>query len=257
MTLTTYLQKRISQKKTLLMTHLIVGYPSIDANRQMLDIMESCGVDLIELQWPFSEPIADGPLFVKANQEALLHGVTRDSYWRFFEEASTRVSAPLFMMGYYNPVFQMGHAAFCNTLKQAGGVGFILPDLPIENYETLWPLSRAQELASIMLLTPTNTLHRLQTLADHGSGFLYCVARKGVTGSHTQLGNEVDTFLQQCRAVSTLPLAVGFGLSSPQDLQLIEGKAEITVIGSALLRVWEQQGSAAYHDYLKQLTHSL
>ncbi len=242
-------------RRVLLMTHVIVGYPSIEANRRMLALMGEADVDLVELQLPFSEPVADGPTFVRANQEALAGGLRVDDYFEFFEEAGQLCACPRLMMGYYNTVYQLGHEQFCQRLQKAGGAGFILPDLPIEEYGDLFPLSQQYGLDPIMLMTPTNTPQRLQQIGDHASGFVYTVARKGVTGSRTQMeeGGVAD-LLEKCRAATTLPLALGFGLTTGGDLQLLhDSQADIGIVGSALLQAWEEGGEDAYAKLLREL----
>ena len=137
MSLTKYIRERLADRRILLMTHLIAGYPSLDDNRRMLDIMAECGVDLVELQMPFSEPIADGPAFARASQLALESHITLDRYFSLVQHAAGAFEFPVLMMGYYNIVFRQGHQEFCQRLSQAGGVGMIIPDLPVEEYGDL------------------------------------------------------------------------------------------------------------------------
>ncbi len=257
--LQSYIRSRLDDgRRVLLMTHVIVGYPSLDANRRMLSHMAAADVDLVELQMPFSEPVADGPTFVRANQEALAAGLKVDDYFRFVEEAGGLCPFPRLMMGYYNPVYQMGHANFCNRLQSTGSAGFILPDLPIEEYDDLFDLSEKSDLEPILLMTPTNHPQRLQQIGDHARGFVYAVARKGVTGSQTKFQDAgVVDLLERCRATTTLPLALGFGLTDGQDLRQLHGsEADIGIVGSALLRAWEQDGEDGYVRLLQDLSEN-
>src|SRR5689334_6748858 len=128
--LESHLRQRLAKKPLLLMTHLVVGYPSLDANWAMLEAMDGAGVDMVELQLPFSEPIADGPSFVKANHDAIQAGSTWSAYFDFAARAATRFGFPIVFMGYYNSVFRMGPERFCARLAETGMRGFILPDLP-------------------------------------------------------------------------------------------------------------------------------
>ena len=217
MRLTQYLAEKFSQRKLLLMTHAVVGYPSLEANWQMLECMQEAGVDLLELQLPFSEPIADGPWFIKANQGALDNGLGWDNYFDFVARASAAFDFPLLFMGYYNSVYQMGHETFCQRLQEAGAYGFIIADLPPQDALDLHGKAQSHDLDPILLMTPTNTDARLQAIADQASGFIYCVARKGVTGQHTDLHQAVADYLQRCRTVTNLPLALGFGIKGPDD----------------------------------------
>lgn len=251
--LETYIRKRLERKKLLLMTHAVVGYPSLDVNMQMLEAMQLADADLVELQMPFSEPTADGPLFVRANQRALETGITREQYFRFMQRATANFDFKLLMMGYYNSAFQLGHEVFCATLAEHGASGFILPDLPPEESGDLFQLAAPHHLDPIMLMTPTTPNARLRQIAQHARGFVYCVARKGVTGYRTTLDQNLKAFIQRCRAATPLPLALGFGLQSGADLQGIQGMVDIGVVGTALLAAWEQGGARQYTTLLQEL----
>ena len=235
------------------MTHAVVGYPSLEENWKMLELMGEADVDLVELQMPFSEPSADGPLFVKANQDALRNGVHLKDFFDLMQRASERFNFPVLMMNYCNTAFNMGFEAYCAKIRIHGGEGFIIPDLPLEEFGELFELSREQELDPIMLCTPTNSDARLQKICDKGSGFIYCVARKGVTGKNTDLGRQADDYLRLCRQYSNLPLALGFGLSKPEDLRQLQGSAEIAIVGSALLKSWEALGKPGYRRHLMSI----
>ncbi|MBF0278176.1 MAG: tryptophan synthase subunit alpha [SAR324 cluster bacterium] len=256
MNLTNYIRERLQQKQILLMTHVVVGYPSLDDNWTMLEMMQQSGVDLVELQMPFTEPSADGPLFVKANQQALKNGIRRDDYFEFMRKATAAFDFKILMMGYYNPVFVMGHHEFCRELHKNESCGFILPDLPVEEFGDLFEYSRQYELSPILVCAPTNTPERLRQVLAHGSGFLYCAARKGVTGTKTTLDQSQDGFISRCREISDLPLALGFGLSEAADIQQLHGKVEIAIVGSALLHSWQENGPQGYQHHLAGLAES-
>jgi len=264
MNLTKYLKNRLdplfggtesleTKRNILLMTHVVVGYPSLEANWKMLEAMGEVDVDLVELQMPFSEPSADGPLFVKANQEALRNGIRWQAYFDLMKRASERFDFPMLMIGYCNTAFSMGFENYCVNIRENGGEGFIIPDLPLEEYGDLFEYSRQHDLDPIMLCTPTNTEERLRKICGHGSGFIYCVARKGVTGKNTELDISAEKILQQCRLYTDLPLALGFGLSHAEDLRWLHGKAEIAIVGSALLKTWEAEGETGYRKHLLSL----
>ena len=141
MQLTDYLRKRLEERKILLMTHAIAGYPSLEDNWKMLKAMGDAGVDVVELQMPFSEPTADGPLFVKANQDALRNGIKLQDYFNLMQRASDSFEFPVIMMGYCNTAYKMGFQGFCNNLTRNGGKGFIIPDLPFEEFGQLFDYS--------------------------------------------------------------------------------------------------------------------
>ena len=250
--LETYVRERLKQKKMLLMTHAVVGFPSFDDNMAMLDIMQRVGADIVELQLPFSEPIADGPIFVRANQHALDAGVNWEQYFRFMERASKAFDFKILMMGYYNSALQMGHEAFGACLAEHGASGFIMADLPPQEAGPLFAEADRFDLAPIVLMTPTNSMERLRQLAQYARGFVYCVARKGVTGAPTQIDQSLEAFIARCRQATSLPLGLGFGLRTGADLQQIRGHVDIAIVGTALLEAWEQ-GATRYERLLREM----
>ena len=251
--LETYIRQRQQHKKLLLMTHAVIGYPSLDANMAMLEAMQRADVDLVELQLPFSEPIADGPVFVRANQRALEAGMNWQGYFTFMQRATSAFDFKILLMGYYNSVLQMGHAAFCACLAEHGGSGCIIVDLPPEESDDLLHHADAHQLSPIVLMTPTNSVPRLRTIARQARGLVYCVARKGVTGKQTHFDDSLEGFLARCRRATSLPLALGFGLRTGADVRRLHGLADIGVIGTALLAAWEQGGLKQYETLLQDL----
>jgi tryptophan synthase alpha chain len=251
-----YIRQRRQHRKILLMTHAVVGYPSLENNWDMLVCMQAAGIDLVELQLPFSEPIADGPAFIHANQSALEQGIHWQEYFDFFRKAADEFDFPLLFMGYYNSIFCMGHEAFSVRLKSARGSGFIVADLPIELSVDLDLAAKAQGLEHIQIMTPVNSKTRLQQIAEKASGFLYCVARKGVTGRETAFDQELADYMQRCRAVSGLPLALGFGIKTPLQISKLQGLADVAIIGSACLEVWETETRDNFQKFLNDLLSS-
>lgn len=248
-----YIRERLKSRKLLLMTHAIVGHPSLDENWDMLKAMQKAGIDLVELQLPFSEPIADGPAFIRANQSALDQGIRWKQYFEFMANASREFDFPLLFMGYYNSLYTMGLQLFCEQLQRSGAKGFITADLPVEHSADLDALAKPAGLDHIQIVTPLNSEKRLRQIAQAGSGFLYCVARKGVTGKETDFNRELAAYIRRCRNASSLPLAIGFGIKTAGQVAALQGKADIAIIGTACLEVWEQQGAAAYVAYLQAL----
>ena len=241
------------QRPAMIMTHVVCGYPSFDDNWKELEIMEEFGVDLVELQFPFSEPSADGPLFVKANQEAIANGVHVQDCFDFMAKASAQFSFKVVMMGYFNTIFKTGQRAFLERLKAAGGHGFIVPDLPVEEAGELHAIARELGLSPVVLMTPTNSDERLAELAKTADGFVYTVARKGVTGSDTDMDSELASFIARCKQFTDVPLAVGFGVSEAQDVEFIGQHADIAVIGTAALKAWESGKEQGLRDFFTQL----
>src|SRR5215831_241288 len=251
--LETYLRQRLQRKKLLLMTHVVVGYPSLEANMAMLEAMQRAEVDVVEFQLPFSEPIADGPVFVRANQHALASGMHWERYFTFMQRATSAFDFKILMMGYYNSVLQMGHETFCACLAEHGGSGFLIADLPSEESGDLLHHADTHQLSPVVFMTPMNSTSRLQEIARQARGFVYCVARKGVTGKQTHFDRSLDGFLARCRGATSLPLALGFGLRTGADLRRLHGLADIGIVGTALLAAWEQGGVKQYETLLQDL----
>ncbi|MFH7320455.1 tryptophan synthase subunit alpha [Desulfurivibrio sp. D14AmB] len=248
------LRAKAAQKDDiLLMTHLVLGYPSLAVNREVIAQMVAAGVDIIELQIPFSEPVADGPVILKANQEAIDAGIRVRECLEFAAEMAATHPIPFLFMTYYNILFKYGVEGFLEQTRAAGLRGLIIPDLPPEEGEEYLAGCRRLELAPIQIFAPTSSDDRMRYLAGQGAGFIYCVARRGVTGTQTSFDQEFDHYIKRCRAATDLPLAVGFGISNSRDVEMLRGKAEIAVIGSATIRLVEEQGPTAVGPFIKGL----
>ncbi len=248
------LQQRLQHKPILLMTHLVLGYPSLDTNREVIRQMAENGVDCIELQIPFSEPMADGPVILKANQDALASGIKVEDCFAFAAEMAQEFPQVNFLfMTYYNIVYRYGLEAFIQQSAKQGMKGFIVPDLPPEEGEEYLRLARENDMAAIMFFTPTSTQERMADVAGQGSGFVYCVARRGVTGEHTEMDENLAGYLARCRQATELPLAVGFGIGSRKDVAMLEGKADMAVIGTATIKLVDKEGAKAVGPFIREL----
>lgn len=248
------LKQRRTTKPILLMTHLVLGYPSFAVNREVIGQMAANGVDCIELQIPFSEPIADGPVILKANQQSLNQGITVEECFAFGQEMAAAFPQVRFLfMTYYNIVFKYGEEAFLQRTRDIGFFGTIVPDLPPEEGQSYLERSRHLGLAPILFFTPTSTDARMKAVAGQAAGFIYCVARRGVTGQQTAFDDTLAQYLQRCREATDLPLAVGFGISSRQDVALLTGKADMAVIGTATIKLVDAQGAAAVGPFIAGL----
>jgi tryptophan synthase alpha chain len=253
MGLQSFLAERKKDKDLLVMAHVVCGYPSFEDNMQELEIMAEAGVDLVELQFPFSEPSADGPLFVNANEQSLKAGTTVDQCFEFMKQASERFPFKLLMMGYYNTVFKMGEETFVKRLKESGGSGYILPDLPVEESANLHRLSEEAGIEPIILMTPTSSDKRLAKLGAVSRGLVYVVARKGVTGSKTNMGDDVLALIERCRQHTSAQIGVGFGISGKEDMDFLRGSADMAIVGTAALKTWEQSGADGLRNFFAEL----
>ena len=248
-----YLKDRRQKHDILLMSHIVLGHPHFDTSLRLVENMVAAGVDLIELQIPFSEPLADGPVIVRANQQALSSGSTVEKCFDAASEVARRFDIPFLIMSYYNVLFKRGVASFVTRMQQAGLRGAIVPDLPPEEAGEYLQAMRENLLAPIFIYSPNTTDARLKTIAAYGSGFVYCVARKGVTGSATAFSTDLSSYLERARAATSLPLAVGFGVKEKQDVDFLRGKADIAVVGSETLRALDRGGVAAVGPFLSGL----
>ena len=248
-----YISKRTREKDILLMAHVVVGYPDLEASFELVRAIVAAGVDLMELQIPFSEPIADGPVILKANQSALRAGVSVEDCFKFARRVTGTFDIPFLFMTYYNIVFKRGEEPFFQQSQESGVRGTIVPDIPPEEGGSYIEAASAHGIDPIFILSPTTTPERLAYLAGFGRGFFYCVARKGITGAETTFSSDLDEFLSRCRKVTDLPLALGFGVSRKEDVDFLKGKVEIAVVGSQALRVLNDHGTQAVEDFFRQL----
>jgi tryptophan synthase alpha chain len=248
------IRRRRAQKDVLLMTHIVLGYPSFDESRRLVGAMVEAGVDLMELQIPFSEPMADGPVILHANQKALAAGSTVDRCIEMATRLAAEFPIPFLFMTYCNVAFVRGFQRFATEVRDAGLRGAIIPDLPFEEGDQLLSAMERQSLDPIFIYSPSTSDERMRQIAARARGFVYCVARKGVTGAKTLFGSEdLDRYLARCRQATKLPLAVGFGVKNRADVEQLIGKADVAVVGSETIRVLEEKGVAAVGPFIRGL----
>ncbi|MBF0270865.1 MAG: tryptophan synthase subunit alpha [Magnetococcales bacterium] len=259
-TLEPFIRQRLARRTAdgqlpiLLMSHLVLGYPSLDENRRVIDAMAAAGVELMELQIPFSEPIADGPVIARANQAALDQGFQVAEGLAFAAECVQRHPDVAFLiMTYGNILMAYGVERFIRRAAELGARGLIIPDWPPQEAAEPMAWCRLESLDWIQLFTPTSTDERLNQIGQWAAGLCYCVARKGVTGTRTDFNSALNHFLGRCRMATTAPLAVGFGVRTPEDVRSLTGQAEIAVVGTAALEIHLQDGAEAVGDFFKGL----
>ncbi|MFC1868093.1 tryptophan synthase subunit alpha [Thermodesulfobacteriota bacterium] len=248
--LESYLRNRLKEKEILLMTHIVLGYPSYDESFKIIETMVEAGVDLMELQFPFSEPTADGPVIVRANQKALEGGSTVEKCFSLAKKATRTFDIPFLVMSYYNILFKYGLGDFASAMMNQGLKGAIIPDLPPEEGREYLKAMKDHNLDPILIFSPTTSPERMRYLSSFASGFIYCIARKGVTGKNTDFSEELAVYLTQCRNATTLPLALGFGIKDKADIDYLKGKADIAVIGSQTIRIMEKEGINGIGDFI-------
>lgn len=253
MNLEQQLRAQKSTKDILLMTHIVLGYPSFEDNMAVIDAMVENGVDCIEMQIPFSEPMADGPVILKANQDSLAAGTTVEQCFEFAQDVIAKHDIPFLFMTYYNIIFKHGEEEFFKKSADIGIKGFIVPDLPPEMGSDYLKLATEHDIAPIQIYAPTSTDERMTELADKASGFIYCAARRGVTGKKTALGDDFEEYLARCRKATELPLAVGFGIQDKDDVTALIGAADMAVIGSQTIKLVDREGPQAVGPFIAGL----
>ena len=246
------IRRRLRDKPILLMTHIVLGYPSFDDCRRIVSAMVEAGVDLMELQIPFSEPMADGPVILHANQKALAAGSTVDRCFEMAAELAREFPIPFVFMSYYNIAFVRGIERFARETREAGLKGAIIPDLPFEEGDVLFSAMTRAELDPIFILSPNTPEDRMREIGARSRGFVYCVARKGVTGAATEF-SALSSYLQRCRDATSLPLALGFGVKDAKDIEQLTGRVDIAVVGSETIRVVDTQGVGAVGPFIRRL----
>lgn len=237
-----------------LVGHTIVNYPDKATARKIIEILAANKVDLIELQIPFSEPIADGPIFAKANHEVIAQGLKIEECYDFMSEMTNQYDLPFVFMSYANIVFKQGYENFIKAAKKAGAKGAIVPDLPLDVATDYFDVCQAHEFAAISVVAPNISTKRLQVLSNYFDGFVYAVARAGVTGTKTTFDNALDVYLKTLRQFSDLPIAVGFGVSNREDLNFLRSKADYAVVGTQTIRSYEQGGLEAVSKLWQELS---
>ena len=251
--LESYIRGCLAKKKILLMTHIVIGYPSFEKAYDIIAAMVDAGVDLMELQIPFSEPIADGPVILHANQKALAAGSSVKKCLEFAHKVTRRFDIPFLFMTYYNILFKYGVTEFVSEMAECGIRGAIVPDLPPEEGRDYLTAMEERRLDPIFIFSPTTPDERMRYLASMASGFIYCMARKGVTGKETVFSAELDAYILRCRQATDLPLAIGFGVKSKEDVDFLTKKADIAVIGSQTIRLIDQTEVSAVGGFIREL----
>jgi tryptophan synthase alpha chain len=234
----TFERLRTSHERALI-PYVTAGDPDVGTTKALVREMVRRGGDIIEIGVPFSDPLADGPIVQRASQRALQGGTTLRKILRMVGELRPDIEAPLVLMTYYNPVFRYGEAAFVADALAAGVDGLIIPDLPPEEAQTLIDLTSATALDLIFLVAPTSTPERVASIAGLSRGFIYYVSRLGTTGVRDRLADDLRSMLEQLRTATQKPIAVGFGVSNPEQVRLVAEMADGVVVASAILKLIE------------------
>jgi len=226
------------QKRPGLIVFVTAGFPDMEATLELVPALVAAGADAVELGVPFSDPLAEGPVIQDSSFRALQNGISLDDCLNAAETLRERVpDTPLILMGYYNPIYTYGLVPFADRCQQAGVDGLIAVDLPGFEAAPLTSELKARDISMIPLLAPTSTDESIREACEDASGFVYCISVTGVTGARDQVSVRSFELLDRVKKHTSLPLAVGFGISNRTHVEEVGNNAEGAVVGSALIRV--------------------
>ena len=227
-------------RKPALVAYVTCGDPDLRTTREIVLAAIDAGASVLELGVPFSDPLADGPVIQRASQRAVAGGTTLEQVIQLAKEIRQRSQAGLIIFSYLNPLLRMGLAKFSAAAADAGIDGALVTDLPVEEASDYLREMRARKLATIFLAAPTSSDERLKQIAEVSNGFLYAVSRTGVTGARQQMPEEAQKLVKRIRRHTKLPVAVGFGISTPEQFAAVGKFADGAVVGSALVEIIER-----------------
>ena len=231
------------------------GDPDLETTAKVVRAMAEAGADLIELVIPFSDPTAEGPVIQAANVRALSAGTTTDKIFDLVRDLRKDVTVPMVFMTYANVVFSYGSEKFISTCASIGIDGLILPDIPYEEKDEFDPICKQYGLDLVSLVAPTSE-NRIATVAKEASGFIYVVSSLGVTGVRSEITTDIGAMVKLIRANSSLPCAVGFGISTPEQAKKMAGLSDGAIVGSAIVKLIAQYGRDAVpyvSEYVKSM----
>ena len=261
--ITQTLDRLKSQNEIGLMTHVVIGYPNLKTTETIVEAMVEGGTDFIELQMPFSDPTADGPTITKANQIALDNGVKIQDCMEMMRRLNEKFNIPFLFMGYFNLIFNYGYvryahrrlrltgkedtygvAKFCRDAQNAGASGLIIPDIPPdEAQEGYLDACKVNHLHPVPVISPNISDARLHKIAEVASGFVYCTSRTGTTGRPEAIEFDwLNAFLAKAKQYIPVPLAVGFSLSKREHIERLRGYADVAVVGSYMIQLFDREG---------------
>jgi len=233
-----------AEKRPGLVTYTTAGDPDLSRSGEILQALDRGGADVIEVGVPFSDPLADGPVIQRATERALAAGTSLRNTLALIETVRPKLKAPVVLFSYANPLLRMGLEQFAKTAAGAGVDGVLALDLPIEEAGAFRQTLAAAGLDTIFLLSPTTTDERIRKAAELGRGFLYGISRLGVTGARDRVAAGADTLVKRIRAHTSLPVALGFGISRPEHVAEVTSYADAAVVGSALVALIAEAGGS-------------
>lgn len=226
-----------------LVAYLTAGDPSLEMTKELIIALDEAGVDVLEIGVPFSDPTADGPTIQAASQRSLQRGTTLSAIFHMLETVRKYTEIPIVLFGYYNPIFIYGAERFAEQAKKSGVDGILVVDLPPEESPELRQYTDPTDIDFISLIAPTTSSERMKTISQKATGFLYYVSITGVTGTQKPVVSDIKKEMNRIRKETTMPVVVGFGISTPEQAAEIAPYADGVVIGSAFVRMIEEHGN--------------
>ncbi|MED6192578.1 cTPxI [Stylosanthes scabra] len=240
------------QGKVAFIPYITAGDPDLSTTAEALKVLDSCGSDIIELGVPYSDPLADGPVIQAAATRSLAKGTNFDAIISMLREVVPQLSCPIALFTYYNPILKRGTERFMSTIRDTGVHGLVVPDVPLEETETLRLEAKNNGIELVLLTTPTTPTNRMKAIVDAAEGFVYLVSSVGVTGARASVSDKVQALLQEIKEATTKPVAVGFGISKPEHVKQVAGwGADGVIVGSAMVKLLGEANSP--QEGLKEL----
>lgn len=240
------------------MGHVIADFPDPKTIRDAIGIMAKSGVKIIEIQIPFSEPMADGPVFMKANHAALAKGVDRQAAFALMKEVAAQYPQVNFVfMSYLNVIYRFGYRDFCQKAKEIGAKGVIIPDLPLEHAHEFDKYCLEFDFSNIKIIPPNASEERIDQILASAQGLVYVVARRGVTGAKSSIDKHLISYIESIRRKTSLPLGVGFGIQSADDVSMLSGHVDYAIVGTKAFRVLETEGVEGLKQFWDAMTAAI
>ncbi|XP_031269951.1 tryptophan synthase alpha chain-like [Pistacia vera] len=251
------------QGKVALIPYITAGDPDLSTTAEALKVLDSCGSDIIELGVPYSDPLADGPVIQAAATRSLARGTNFNAIISMLKEVVPQLSCPIALFTYYNPILRRGVEKVMSTISDIGVHGLVVPDVPLEETESLRKEAIKHNIELVLLTTPTTPRDRMKSIVEVSEGFIYLVSSVGVTGARASVSDRVQNLIQEIKEASTIPVAVGFGISKPEHVkQLAAWGADGVIVGSAMVKLLgeaksPEEGLKELENFTKSLKSAL
>lgn len=249
------IQQKLKNPKKLLSIYFTAGYPALEDTADIIERLEHCGVDMIEIGLPFSDPLADGPTIQNSSTQALKNGMSTNLLFNQLADIRDKVSIPLIIMGYFNPMLQYGVEAFCAKCQEIGIDGLIIPDLPVDVYHDEYQdIFEAHGLINVFLITPQTSVERIRFIDSISKGFIYMVSSASTTGAKTGFGEEQAQYFNRISEMNLKnPQIVGFGISNFSTFQQATIHAQGAIIGSAFIKQLTNKGKDGIPEFIESI----